>query len=144
MKHLWNRLLRTVGVDVIKFAVVGAISTCIDFGLLNIFVWLGANIYLALCIAYLIGAVNGYLLNNQWTYRRLERVNTFSGFLRYTVISFVGLGLTEGIVFILSHELHANLNFDKLVAVFIVFAWNFFANRHFTFQVAPKQLDAKA
>ena len=107
--------------DIIKFGLVGAVNTAIDFLLLNLFVSLGLSIFWAIFFAYLIGAANGYLLNNHWTYRHLNKPTTFFGFIQYTAISFIGLGLTELIVYGLFHIFHLSINIDKLVAVVVVF-----------------------
>ena len=136
MKKIENSLLGVINLDVVKFALVGALSTVIDFGLLNVFVYFGLTLFWAIFCSYLVGSINGYIFNNKWTYHRLNNPNTFSGFVQYATISFVGLGLTELVVNILYHSFHTGLNVDKLVAVVIVFSWNFFANRVFTFRVA--------
>jgi putative flippase GtrA len=124
--------------EVFKFAAVGAVNTLIDFTLLSLFVWFGVNIFLALSLSYTIGAINGYLLNNRWTYGHLNRKNTLGGLLRYVSISFVGLGLTEIVVAVLYKEFHIRVSLDKLAAVVVVFAWNYLANRHFTFRPTAK------
>lgn len=129
--------------DIFKFATVGAINTIIDFSLLSLFVLLGMNIFLALSISYTIGAVNGYLLNNHWTYGHLNQRSNVGALLRYVSISFVGLGFTEIIVFILFNVFHVGVGIDKLVAVAVVFGWNYSANRHFTFKAStPKHAGA--
>ena len=135
MRNLPNRIVALLQSDVVKFGLVGLLSTIIDFAILNVFLSLGLSIFWAVFFSYLLGAVNGYLLNNHWTYARLKKRSTFGGFSRYASISFVGLGLTEIIVNFLYHTLHTPLNIDKLAAVVIVFSWNFLANRLFTFEV---------
>ena len=120
--------------DLVTFGLVGAVSTAIDFIVLNSLTYLGLTIFIAISIAYFIGAVNGYLLNNNWTYGHLNRATTLSGFTKYVSISFIGLGLTELIVYVFYHFLHFPLNIDKLIAVAVVFSWNFVANRFFTFK----------
>ncbi|MEI6477600.1 MAG: GtrA family protein [bacterium] len=123
--------------DALKFGLVGGISTAIDFLFLNFFTFLGLNIFWAIFFSYLLGSVNGYLLNNKWTYGHLEMPSTVSGFLQYATVSFIGLGLTELIVYAFYSELHLGVNASKLLAVAIVFFWNFLANRMFTFKVKP-------
>jgi putative flippase GtrA len=120
-------------IEIAKFASVGIINTAIDFILLSFFVWLGINLFLALAMSYTIGAANGYLLNNHWTYRHLKQPSTWQGFIKYAAISFVGLGLTEIIVYILYHGFHWGVTPDKLVAIVVVFTWNYIANKKFTF-----------
>lgn len=121
--------------DLWRFAVVGLISTIIDIAALNIaYRLLHANLYLATFIGFLLGSINGYLLNNAWTYQRLrKRAHTF-GLVKYTVIGLIGLGLTELIIDWLAVRSGVNYNLSKLVAVAVVFFWNFFGNRWWTFQ----------
>ena len=120
--------------EIIKFATVGASSTIIDFALLTVFVRFGLGLFFAVFLSYLIGSINGYLLNNRWTFAHLNKPSTFSGFLRYAAISFVGLGLTELIIYVLYSGLHVGVTYDKIVSVVVVFFWNYLANRHFTFR----------
>lgn len=119
--------------DLWRFAVVGGVSTLIDIVLLNVGRYLGLSIFWAIFGAYVIGAINGYLLNNRWTYHRLNHKPGLKGLLQYVTISLIGLALTEIIVFLLFRA-GLNLNFDKIVAVALVFLWNFFGNRLFTFR----------
>ncbi len=137
-----GELTRSVLADMIKFALVGLLSTIIDILLLNFFYHLGLTVFWAIGWAYLIGAVNGYWLNNRWTYRRLKRRPGVAGLAEYISISFVGLGLTELIVGLLVHY-GFNLNFDKIVAVVLVFLWNFFGNRLVTFRPAAVSANAE-
>lgn len=119
--------------DILKFGLVGIINTGIDFLLLNLFTRLGLELFWAIFFAYLLGAVNGYVLNSRWTYRKMGTPN-LKGYLTYTTISFIGLLLTEVVIFLLSHYLELGLNLDKLIAVIIVFSWNFISNRLLTFR----------
>ena len=139
LPRLWGNggkcaIVRSMNKDMVKFALVGAVSTVIDFALFSLLAYWGLTLFWAIFVGYLIGAANGYVLNNRWTYGHLEKPTTFAGFLKYATISFVGLGLTEIIVYALFQWLHINTTVDKLVAVVIVFSWNYTANRVFTFQ----------
>lgn len=116
-----------------KFAVVGAISTILDITFLNLAHFLGASVPWATFIGYLVGTINGYYLNNRWTYQHLGGQFKWAALSKYALISAVGLGLTELIVNYL-HFLSWNLNAAKIVAVVLVFFWNFMANRFWTFR----------
>lgn len=129
-----QKLLKIVPIDILKFGVVGGLSTIIDFVFLSLFLKLGLSIFWALFFSYMLGAANGYLLNNRWTYGHLKKEATVSGFSSYAAISFIGLGLTEIIVYFLFNVAHVGIAIDKLVAVAVVFFWNFFANRVITFK----------
>ncbi|HUD20771.1 MAG TPA: GtrA family protein [Candidatus Saccharimonadales bacterium] len=117
----------------LKFGVVGAISTILDFAFLNLSLHFGASVFWATFIGYAVGTINGYFVNSAWTYKHLEQKSKTIGLTKYAIISAVGLFLTEIIVNYL-HGLGLIVNGAKLVAVVIVFFWNWIANRMWTFK----------
>lgn len=120
--------------DFIRFAIVGAIATVIDYLGLNIFLKLGSSLWLATFIGFAGGAVLGYFLNNSWTYKHLDKKGNIWDLTKYVVVAAFGLLWTELIMHYLSVNNSWNTNLSKLVAVFIVFFWNFFINRIWTFK----------
>jgi putative flippase GtrA len=131
---LKEQLRRPIIVHMIKFGVVGVVSTAIDFSGIYIFTHLKLTYLWAIFFAYLIASIVGYFLNNSWTYRHLGRRHNLLNLGQYTAISMVGLGITELVIYVLVGNFQANLFVGKLVAVVIVFFWNFFANRALTFR----------
>lgn len=122
--------------EMIQFASVGAVSTAIDYVLLNLAHQnFNASIYLATFIGFLGGSINGYLANNTWTFAHRNLPMGTRGLAQYSLVGLVGLGLTELIMHILAVRADINYNLAKLVAVFIVFFWNFLANRYWTFGI---------
>jgi glycosyltransferase involved in cell wall biosynthesis len=136
-----TKLYRTSGLgktiyrDVFLFGVIGVVNTILDIAVLNLFYLdFKSSIYVATFLGYLVGSVNGYLMNNKWTYRRLEEKAKISGLIQFSIVSAVGLGATEVIMYLLSTQSGVNYNLSKIVAVVAVFFWNFFANRYWTFR----------
>jgi len=127
-----NRFL----VDAIRFGLVGVIAGVVDIGLLNLlYLEANANLYVATGLAFVMASLVAYGLNNGWTYRRLELPFRAQNLVKYTTIGTVGLVLTEVIMRILVGEQGLNYNLAKIIAIAIVFFWNFFGNRYWTFQV---------
>lgn len=121
--------------DLLKFGVIGVIITVLDLAALNLaYLGLDVSIYWATFIGFLVGTVSGYFLNNRWTYRRLGRPARVTRLFRYGVVGAIGLIITEGIMLFLTGQLEWQYNLSKLLAVAIVFFWNFFGNRLWTFQ----------
>lgn len=120
--------------DIVRFGVVGVISTSIDIGLLALLNRVGLEKYAAVFIAYFCGALIGYYGNNSWTYRHLNQPHSVIGLSKFVAIAFVGLGFTELIVYVLTSHWSTTLLVAKLIAVAVVFFWNFFANRAVTFR----------
>ena len=115
---------------------VGVVGATVDIGLLNLLhLALGIDIYIAIFWAFIAGTTTAYVLNNNWTFQRLNNPIGWEKSLKYLSIGAVGLGLTELIMHILVGQNEFNFNIAKLVAIGIVFFWNFTANRYWTFHV---------
>ncbi|HKJ39831.1 MAG TPA: GtrA family protein [Anaerolineales bacterium] len=133
-----------------KFAVVGAIGSVIDIGVMNL---LTQVFHLPLVaggsISFICAVVNNFLGNRYWTYpdsrsRRIRYqfgmfflVNTVGIAIRIPILKFVEPPL---IVFFeglknLSVEVADALakNATLLLAIGVVMLWNFFANRYWTY-----------
>jgi putative flippase GtrA len=118
--------------SIIRFGLVGVVSTAIDITLLNILRRSGAKVWLATGIGFLTGTVTGYLLNSLFVF---QQSYTAIRYEKYFLVSIGGLILTEAIM----HTLHVRfkvctLNQAKLVAVCIVFFWNYTLSRTWAFQ----------
>jgi putative flippase GtrA len=57
-------------------------------------------------------------------------------FTSFTLIALIGLALNNLIVYLFHKKGGLNFYVSKLIAIAIVFIWNYFANIYFTFKVA--------
>ena len=133
-----------------KFAIVGAIGSVIDIGVMNL---LTQVFHLPLVaggsISFVCAVVNNFLGNRYWTYpdsrsRRIRHqfgmffiVNTVGIAIRIPILKFVEPPLVvffEGLNG-LSLEVADALakNATLLLAIGVVMLWNFFANRYWTY-----------
>ncbi|MFA5926685.1 MAG: GtrA family protein [Patescibacteria group bacterium] len=127
--------------ELVKYGLVGVVSTVIDLVLLKLLREVGVVLWLAVAAGFSAGTVNGYFMNSRWTFRYNTEGQEAKKFSQFAVISFIGLGLTEIIVHYLSLYLNANFGYSvsqgetisKLVSVIVVFFWNFGANKIWTF-----------
>lgn len=131
--------------QMIKYGAVGAVSTAIDMVILNIIkLFFGWPLWLALALGFLAGTVNGYYLNSRWTFHFDAEGEEGKKFLQFAIVSAIGLGLTELIVNSYVNFIDLGLSFfdrdlssynvGKLIAVALVFFWNFSANKFWTFR----------
>lgn len=115
----------------LRFAAVGAIGTVLDYTILIVthqtFGWV---LIWASTVGFLAGAVNNYLFNSFWTF---EQKLTWNKFYRFISVAVVGLILNDLIVIVLSDNFGWNFKIAKLLAIFVVFFWNFLANKRWTF-----------
>jgi putative flippase GtrA len=118
----------------IKFCVVGASGTIIDFGLTYIFKEkLRVNKYISNSIGFISAATSNYILNRIWSF---ENHNPAIGqqYMLFMAISLLGLGINNGVIFLLTKKFHLNFYLSKVVATGVVTLWNFVMNYLFTFR----------
>lgn len=142
-----------------KFILVGLVGTAIDFGLMNLLVLVfGLNLYLAVTFSFLAGFAAVFTLNRSWTFQRAGyKYSTGNQGARYLLVALIGFALniliTYWVINHLSWGLCVNtqtdfshlitrqtkglagcINFARAIATAIVFIWNFFVNKYFTFR----------
>lgn len=120
--------------DISRFCAVGAITAVIDFSALNLLIHLKVETHISIAIGYLLAASVAYYLNSRWTYGRLEKEPSFASLTKYLSIYSFGLVLTEIIIWSLANGRGFSINMAKAAAIIMVFFWNFFANRYWTYR----------
>lgn len=131
-----GRLNAPVFIQFVKFGLVGVSNTTLTFIvytlLLKAFgVWyLGAS-----AIGFAVGATNGFLLNRRWTFR--EHVGDNLTPVRWAVVQGCGLGINEGLLYLLVHDGRLDKLLAQALATVVVTVTTFFANRAWTFRMQP-------
>ena len=117
----------------LKFGAVGCSGVLVNFGV----TWLckelfKLNKYLSNILGFVVAATTNYLLNRWWTFQSTNpEVGT--EYLKYVLISVVGLGIDTLTVYLLNGKLKWNFYLSKVFAVGAATLWNFFGNLLFTF-----------
>ena len=123
----------------IRFCIVGFSTTAVDFSIYLVLTRVAKLQYLlANLIAVLIAIIWSYYWNRRYTFKSKEKALKLQ-FSKFFVVSTIGLGLNELILFLL---VNFGLNdiFAKMCAVGIVLFWNFFINKFWTFKDVNNQL----
>ncbi|MDR1742247.1 MAG: GtrA family protein [Dysgonamonadaceae bacterium] len=118
----------------LKFGVVGFSGTFIDF----FFTWLCKeklkfNKFVANSIGFVLAATSNYFFNRVWTFRS-HNPEIGTEYTLFILISLVGLGLNNLIIYILNEKFKMNFYLAKVFAIGVVMVWNFFANYFITFE----------
>lgn len=118
----------------VKFCVVGFSGMIVDFGV----TWLCKeklrwNKYLSNSLGFILAASNNYLWNRLWTFSSVDS-NITRQWSSFLLISIIGLGLNNLIIFLLHGKLHLNFYLSKIIAIVCVTLWNFSMNYLFTFR----------
>jgi dolichyl-phosphate beta-glucosyltransferase len=117
----------------IKYAAVGATGTALDVGSLYVFVdLLHIPVLVAAALSFILAVVNNFILNKIWTFRNDSR-NFRKQFIKFLIVSVVGLVLTEICMAVFVYLLDIWYIVSKLITSAIVLTWNFLANKNWTF-----------
>ena len=116
-----------------KFCAVGFSGMMVDFGT----TWLckekfGWNKYVSNSLGFILAASNNYLWNRIWTFHSTN-TNIPVEYGKFFLISVIGLGINNLVIYLLHEKLKLNFYFAKLFAIGIVTIWNFTMNYFFTF-----------
>jgi len=126
-------LSRTFLVKFIKFGIVGFSGVFIDFGTTYVCKeWLKIQKYLANSIGFTVAASSNYFFNRTWTFRSQDP-DIAGEYTEFLVISLIGLGIANLIVWLIHSRFKQNFYLSKLFAIGMVTIWNFFANYYITF-----------
>jgi putative flippase GtrA len=124
---------QTFLVKFLKFGIVGFSGVFVDFGVTYVCKeWLKIQKYIANSCGFLVAASSNYILNRVWTFKS-NNPEVAKEYTEFFVISLIGLGLANLIVFLIHGRLKQNFYLSKLFAIGVVTIWNFFANYYITF-----------
>lgn len=129
-----------------KYAVAGAANTAVDFGVLNILMFLtntskGEKIIILNSVAFLVAVIHSYLWNKFWTFKSTEKENSAVQFLQFLIVSLIAVLINGAIVYIISSKINpvfglsdvAWTNIAKVVATVISLVWNFIGYKFIVF-----------
>jgi putative flippase GtrA len=118
----------------VKFCVVGSSGMIVDFGT----TWLlkekvKINKYFANSTGFILAATSNYLLNRFWTFHSVNS-KVVTEYFSFFMISVIGLGINNAVVYLLTEKMKFNFYISKLFAVAVVTIWNFSMNYLITFR----------
>ena len=130
-----------------RFALVGALNTFIDLGILNFFIWtsgIAAGPFYSVFkgISFLVATINSYFWNKYWTFGGGEKgpgPKEFSKFLGTVTIGFfLNVGIASLVVnvigpqFGITEKIWASVG--ALTATLIAWIWNFIGSKFIVFK----------
>lgn len=120
------------GVQLVRFAAVGALATAIHYVLLiGLVETMNVGPVAATVLGSIAGALVAYAGNRRYTFN--SGVPHARGLPRFLLVASAGLILNASIMALLSGPLGIHYLVAQIVATGVVLLWNFVANRHWTF-----------
>ena len=131
--------------QIAKFGVVGIIAFFIDWGIFNIILVTGTFVageefasqewftLLATTCGFTISVIFNYIASMKFVFKHKEDMNRVKEFIIFVVLSLIGLGINNLVVWFVAHGCPwpfecAQLlkdNVAKIIATAIVMVWNF-------------------
>jgi putative flippase GtrA len=138
-----ERLNTPVLVQFVKFGIVGVSNTLLAFAIYTVLLKVFGVWYLAAsAIGFVIGAVNGFLLNRRWTFR--GHVGDALTPVRWGVVQGCGLGLNEALLYLFADGAGIDKLISQALATVAVTVVTFLVNRAWTFRMHPSVAAADA
>ncbi len=123
-----------VVVQFIKFGIVGVSNTVLAFAIYTLLLKVFGVWYLAAsAIGFVVGAVNGFLLNRRWTFA--GHVGDSLTPVRWGVVQGCGLALNEGLLFLFVDGADVEKLLGQALATIVVTVVTFLVNRAWTFRM---------
>jgi len=120
MKKLINQIL--------KFGVVGGIAFVIDYGILFLLAKvIGLNELLSAAISFIISLTFNYFLSTKWVFEAKKQ--TPKEVIIFVLLSVVGLGINELLIYLGTKKLGIDVMIVKLFATAIVMVYNFITRK---------------
>ncbi|HEX3910004.1 MAG TPA: GtrA family protein [Solirubrobacteraceae bacterium] len=117
-----------------KFGIVGVSNTVLAFGIYTLLLKAFGVWYLAAsAIGFVVGAVNGFLLNRRWTFA--GHVGDSLTPVRWGIVQGCGLALNEGLLYLFVDDAHLEKLLSQAFATVIVTVLTFLVNRAWTFRM---------
>jgi putative flippase GtrA len=127
-----------VVVQFVKFGIVGISNTLLFLAVYTLLLkGFGVWYLAASAIGFLVGAVNGFLLNRRWTFS--SHVGDALTPVRWGVVQGCGLLLNLGLVALCVESIGMDELIGQAVAIAIVVVVTFAANRAWTFRTHPAE-----
>ncbi len=120
--------------EFIRYFMASLIALIVDVGALYILTsQLGVSYLYSGAIAFLLGLTIVYLLSIFWVFEKRTSMHMGVEFLLFALIGVVGLGINEGVLYVLTGIFGAYYLFSKVASVVVVFSWNFLARKYLLF-----------
>ena len=115
-----------------KFGVVGVIAFVIDYGLMVALTELvGVNYLISATISFTVSVVFNYLASMRYVFTHKQGLSRQREFVIFVVLSVIGLGVNDLLMWLGSSVLGVSYLIVKIVATAIVMVYNFVTRKIF-------------
>lgn len=127
--------LKRLIVDATKYGVVSVAALAVDFGTLVLLNYtFGVNYLVAATVGFLLGLIVNFAMSHNKVFTDPVLKNKSVNFVAFGLIGVTGLLANNLIIWFAHEKIGLSVIFAKLIAVAIVFFWNFLARRQLLYR----------
>ncbi len=117
--------------QILKFGVVGGVAFLIDYSLLYFLTeYLHIYYLTSSIISFIVSLIFNYILSIKWVFD-VTKKQTIKEITIFVVLSVIGLGINQLVMYVGSDLLKVYYMLTKLIATVIVMIWNFITRKIF-------------
>lgn len=114
----------------IRYVFVGGIATAIDWSTLYVLEHCRVHYLISAAAAYLAGLTVNYILSKRVVFNaQVSKCGRVAEFSLYALIGLIGLGMTLGLMYVLTDVCGLYYMISKVIATLVVLMWNYLARR---------------
>ena len=118
--------------QLIKFGIVGVISTALDYGLMVLFTeGFGIFYLLSSTLSYAISLIFNYFASMKFVFRSREDMGRLREFVTFILLCLMGMGLNQLILWLIVEKCGIYYMISKILATVVVMVWNFVTRKLF-------------
>jgi putative flippase GtrA len=124
----------------VKYGLVGASNTIVNFVVYSIGVTIGIDYLVALVLGYAVGSLNSYILNRHWTFRARHIAHATAG-SRFALVTVCAIAVNLGLLYVFVHHLGISKIPAQAILTVPLLAVTFPINRWWSFAHAGARSD---
>lgn len=119
-------------IQIFRFGIVGGTAFLLDYAILySLTEFVGINYLLSGMMSFSVSVIYNYVLSKTWVFETKEKSRKITEFIIFVILSVIGLGLNQIIMYIGVEYFNAYYMFVKIFATFIVMIYNFITRKLF-------------
>lgn len=127
-----STLLRKISKQFAKFGIVGVIAFAIDYGtMLLLTEAFGIDYLISTTAGFIVSLIFNYFASMRFVFERREGMSRHKEFIIFAVLSIIGLGLNDLLMFVSVDLLAIDYKIAKIVVTAIVSIYNFVTRKVF-------------